>query len=316
MIVFRLLKRNLATKLFSKGCGLFGQLGLNNKLVDCVKFESVISTHNDDIVQVSAGWGHSGYRTTSGGLYIFGRPYEFNNLIRQHKLRQMSSSMARYVVLWSHSMDKNIGFFQLPTIFEEIQNSSLVRCSGALTLATNKAGQIYAFGSNKWGQCGTPKDNENPHFSQNVYDPVLVNGINEKVISVDAGLQHCVALTELGRVFSWGKGQRGQLGVDVDSLEKLHSVAPILINSLKDIVGISTGFNHSVAIDKNGLIYVWGKGMSTKPKVDNSNFVSVIMYEDQILPRQIVLPNNRYAVEVCCRYIEQIFFIIFTIAIP
>lgn len=292
-------KRKFATVIYSKGCGLFGALGFNNNLRDSELFQPVDQyTKDDDIHQISAGWGHSAYLTKSGKVFVFGRPYEFRTLLQQHKFRRFSHMLARFIASASFMLDKNIGFFRQPTIFEEITNASAVQCSGAaLTLVTNKAGEVYVFGSNRWGQCGREKDADNPHLSQVIFDPVPVKGINKKVVSIETGLQHCIVLTDKGDVYAWGKHNRGQLGAGL--LDADHATAPIQIKTLKDIVSISAGFNHSAAVDKHGIVYVWGKGMSEKMK--NEGVVSIQLYEDQLEPRKVQLPGNRVGVEVCCR---------------
>lgn len=298
-------KRTFATVVYSKGCGLFGALGFNNNLRDSELFQPVPHyIKGDDITQISAGWGHSAYLTQSGKIYVFGRPYEFRTLLRQHKFRRLSHMLARFVAFGSYLLDKDVGFFRQPTPFDEIENAAEVQCSGAgLTLVTNKAGEVYAFGNNRWGQCGREKDSVNPHFSQVIYDPVLVKGINTKVVCIESGLQHCIALTENGNVYAWGKHKRGQLGIG--PLETDHVTAPIQIKCLKDIVSISAGFNHSAAVDKHGIVYIWGKGTSDKLK-DNKG-MSILLYEDRFEPRRIQLPDNRVAVEVCCRLYYQNF---------
>lgn len=103
--------------------------------------------------------------------------------------------------------------------------------SGAgVTAVISKTGRLYIFGLNHRGQCGVGS------YSPNIWKPTQVSslattrfildhasGMGEEmyknfkeqqypIVSVALGLQHGVALDSEGQVFSWGKGERGQLG--------------------------------------------------------------------------------------------------------
>ena len=58
-----------------------------------------------------------------------------------------------------------------------------------------------------------------------------------------------------GKLYMWGKGNRGQLGNGA----KNNSTIPIHIPFKKRIVSISCGKEFTGAITKNGLLYMWGK---------------------------------------------------------
>nr|QBK91206.1 MAG: F-box and regulator of chromosome condensation repeat protein [Pithovirus LCPAC202] len=61
-----------------------------------------------------------------------------------------------------------------------------------------------------------------------------------------------------GKLYMWGKGNRGQLGNGV----KNNSTIPIHIPFKKRIVSISCGKDFTGAITQNGLLYMWGKNDS------------------------------------------------------
>jgi serine/threonine protein kinase len=72
---------------------------------------------------------------------------------------------------------------------------------------------------------------------------------------ISCGYKHSLALTESGRVFSWGDNSVGQLGVEVE-----HSSEPIIIelNGMK-IKKISCGDWHSLLLSCDGDIYAFGR---------------------------------------------------------
>ena len=78
---------------------------------------------------------------------------------------------------------------------------------------------------------------------------------------VDVGLSHCIAVSDCGsRVYSWGKGQDGQLGTGSSKV----SPSPQLVKTLKgSLVAVSAGFYHSASISSEGALFVWGRGMAS-----------------------------------------------------
>ncbi|MBQ2617783.1 MAG: hypothetical protein IJF90_13065, partial [Synergistaceae bacterium] len=89
----------------------------------------------------------------------------------------------------------------------------------------------------------------------------------EYVTKVYAGQYHSVAVTSKGSVYTWGRNDRGQLGLNYNP--SLHSMitAPEQVTvaaadgSRKPLTGIvkaSTGSNHTVVLTAGGILYAWG----------------------------------------------------------
>jgi alpha-tubulin suppressor-like RCC1 family protein len=93
-----------------------------------------------------------------------------------------------------------------------------------------------------------------------VYAPTRVS-IDNAVRCVDVGLSHCIALSECGsKVYTWGKGLDGQLGLGHLS----GNSTPQLVKNLKGcLVAVSAGFYHSAVISSEGTLFVWGRGMAS-----------------------------------------------------
>ncbi|QYR21929.1 hypothetical protein KZ483_02505 [Paenibacillus sp. sptzw28] len=83
--------------------------------------------------------------------------------------------------------------------------------------------------------------------------------IPEKVAQVAAGFDHSLALTENGTVYAWGDNTYGQVGID--SAKGIVS-GPQKIEGLPSIIKISAGFRHSMALDSNGNVWVWGNNIA------------------------------------------------------
>lgn len=76
---------------------------------------------------------------------------------------------------------------------------------GSCSLAVDFNGQVYVSGAGHIC-CQGGKD---------CFEMTLIGGplARERVHSVSAGSEHCVAVTESGEVFAWGSGEFGQLGI-------------------------------------------------------------------------------------------------------
>lgn len=69
-------------------------------------------------------------------------------------------------------------------------------------------------------------------IEEHVRYPKLVEGLaGKKVVDFDIGLCHCIALTDKGEVYGWGRNDSGQLG-------EYSGTSPGLIASFK---GKNTG---------------------------------------------------------------------------
>lgn len=85
-------------QLHSQGCGLFGALGLSDDLKNSLSFSKVdLSIPGNTIIakQISTGWGHSAGITKNGTLFVFGRPYDFSNLMQLNRINKISPYLAR-----------------------------------------------------------------------------------------------------------------------------------------------------------------------------------------------------------------------------
>ena len=161
------------------------------------------------------------------------------------------------------------------------------------SLAIDSDGRAYAWGLNNHGQCG-----QEP--GEPCHQPMLVPGLEGvKIIKACGGEHHSMLLSEDGHVYTFGKGDYGQLGFNVDAIKAQHDIGdsddevdedeehspeeirmnfrhgygtrrndgaimtlwlPTRIPTLERITDISCGGNHNLAIDENARVYSWGSG--------------------------------------------------------
>lgn len=169
-------------KIHTQGNGLFGALGQGPELVDSEDFETINlsdesrpSRRKALAKQVSAGWGHSGAVTVDGELMIWGRRNDFANLNTLLRIKGIFSPLARACCRLG-SIDNEV--HTAPKIVDGLDKVSSVHCSAGLTgnrisripanmapvlilslelmaVALTDSGDLYSFGQNSWGQCGT-----------------------------------------------------------------------------------------------------------------------------------------------------------------
>jgi alpha-tubulin suppressor-like RCC1 family protein len=127
-------------------------------------------------------------------------------------------------------------------------------------LALCSQGNVYAWGSNQYGQLG---------HQRNRYDsqPTLLE-MSEKITDIAAGTHFSLALTESGNVYAWGWNGFGQLGVN----DTLPRSTPTKVPGLAQIQAIAAGEMHAVAIGQRALLG-WGSneagqlGRSAQPQL-------------------------------------------------
>lgn len=131
-------------------------------------------------------------------------------------------------------------------------------------------GRLLAWGGNSWGRLGTMTRAEfegRASRGPNSNTPIPVA---TKFDAVDVASQdwHALALAGDGSVYAWGVAEHGKLGVgplpefdfkgrnDSDAMGYLPY--PMRIPDLSDVVAIDTGFEHSLALLKDGTVRAWG----------------------------------------------------------
>lgn len=139
-------------------------------------------------------------------------------------------------------------------------------CGRSHSLLVGDDGLVWSAGANNLGQCGHPVVAQIPAFEA-IEGPFL-DGERQHVIKAAVGVTFSIILTDDGKVFSFGSGEKGQLGngrtgehiITGNKTAFDIETEPIPVKGLDDktIIDIACGPQHSVALDSQGLVYVWG----------------------------------------------------------
>eukprot|EP01015_Nassula_variabilis_P027352 TRINITY_DN558_c0_g1_i5.p1 TRINITY_DN558_c0_g1~~TRINITY_DN558_c0_g1_i5.p1 ORF type:complete len:391 (-),score=79.87 TRINITY_DN558_c0_g1_i5:30-1202(-) len=232
--------------LYSWGGGKFGQLGLgdeNNKAVP----KLVEDLEDFDIVDISCNSGVSAAITKQGEIFTWGR--------------SKGGSLGHGETYSS--------LLNVPTVIESLKGKKFVKISAGYQhmAAISENGELYTWGNPDHGKLGHSANQMKPlnmrerDFSpRNRQDIPVPNKVDlfhdKKIIDVDCGQLHTIALTEDGQVYTWGSKSKGVLGYDTDNDQN----PPQLVTELADkkVVRVSSGADFNLALTADGKVYGWG----------------------------------------------------------
>jgi alpha-tubulin suppressor-like RCC1 family protein len=124
------------------------------------------------------------------------------------------------------------------------------------TLALKSDGTVWAWGWNKYGQVG-----DDTEVDKNA--PVQVKGLTD-VIMIAAGEDHSLAVRADGSVWAWGRGEHGRLGnnstnaINKLPVQVLKGASSSPDAYLRNVISISGGRRHSLAVRSDGSAWGWG----------------------------------------------------------
>ncbi|GJP30282.1 hypothetical protein CLOM_g446 [Closterium sp. NIES-68] len=121
-----------------------------------------------------------------------------------------------------------------------------VAAGGTHSMVLTREGEVWV-----WGQPWPPAD------AKQVWVPARVPGL-KGVRSIAVGAFHNLALKADGRVVAWGNNEYGQLGTGDTQPRSLPVELPQLTHA--DVVDITAGGWHSMAVTRSGQVWAWGRG--------------------------------------------------------
>lgn len=189
--------------------------------------------------------------------------------------------------------------FTVPLPVPQLEGVAQISAGRAHSVALiAQSGEVYCWGASHHGQCATSIR----RGVSGVAPPRLLQSLQDVLVTkVVAGGNHTLCLTSGGRVFAWGAGGEGQLGL---GLAIPYQTKPRLVGDL-DFVAIAAGHEwkqqqkgasakslasvpkirdiyagpaYSVALSTTGHVYVWGSndaGQLGVPAPTNIPFMDV-----------------------------------------
>lgn len=136
-------------------------------------------------------------------------------------------------------------------ILNDLTIIRIAACPGH-TLAIDDRYNIFTWGKNNYGQLGI-----NSTIQQNT--PQNITGsFPELIADVACGDSFSFGLALSGRLYSWGKNDFGQLGLDsVEQFVPVPRKVTGLLN-IKRVIKVAAGTNHVLALAEDATLYSWG----------------------------------------------------------
>ncbi|OLQ16324.1 Regulator of chromosome condensation (RCC1) repeat family protein [Cryptosporidium hominis] len=192
---------------------------------------------------------------------------------------------------------------------------SKIDCGAFFTLALDHNGDLFSWGQGRDGSLGTGSYEDS-------FVPQKIK-LKNKVKSFSAGMFHCGAIDEKNQLYVWGSNEFGQLGTKLYMDNKnLNTPFKILVKfsrssvtsskitlvaldkedsgNTEEIVewkGVSFGEAHSIALDTNGLVWVWGQ-----------NNLKQLTGIPEILETEIMISNNIISSDYYKKLCSQVIF--------
>lgn len=207
-----------------------------------------------------------------------------------NKSTSVSANGISWVYSWGSNSSSQLGHGSanqsdkaIPTMIKGFHRKYImsVACGAMHNVAVSSIGETYTWGNNSYQQLGLPASlsatADNSTSSGAVVGAIplqIPKLIGVCITAVACGAGHSVAISSVGRVYCWGVGKQGQLG-----LGNYESVLePSLVTSLLqlEVVAVSCGISHTYFLTGRNEVFSTGSntygqlGLSSTPPEHSS----------------------------------------------
>eukprot|EP00005_Dracoamoeba_jomungandri_P003344 CAMPEP_0174255280 /NCGR_PEP_ID=MMETSP0439-20130205/4627_1 /TAXON_ID=0 /ORGANISM="Stereomyxa ramosa, Strain Chinc5" /LENGTH=558 /DNA_ID=CAMNT_0015337397 /DNA_START=161 /DNA_END=1838 /DNA_ORIENTATION=+ len=243
----KITKREDSNDAYSWGKGKNGKLGHGNEEDQCIP-KVIEYLLGKDIRGVCCGPGHSAAWNGNGEVFTWGAGGN-GRLGHGHEHHRF-----------------------VPLLVSALRGEFVVQvaCGDYHTVVVTNEGKIFSWGKGSNGRLGLGHEDD-------ALIPTEVGYLHEKMKFIACGYVTTAAITVEGSVYMWGGNDGGQLGTG-DCETQLY---PVKLECLADeeVVDISCGTFHTVALTSNGNVFTWGNG--TKGKLGHGD------EEEQLYPKLV-----------------------------
>ena len=238
------------------------------------------TTPLEDIVQISAGGGHTCALTSGGRVLCWGEG--------------TSGELGDGSFL---SKSAPIEVISTEGSAEPLTNIVQISAGDTHTCALTSRGSVVCWGNGANAQLGNDDPlKENKNYPVSVVAEDGANGFLQNIDQIDSGRNHSCAVTTLGRIVCWGEGANGQLGND----NIVADSTPVTVVSsggettpLEDVVQVSSGDFHTCARTSGESVLCWGKGsdgqLGNDDSADKDHPVAVVEEDGSVEPLSAIV---------------------------
>jgi alpha-tubulin suppressor-like RCC1 family protein len=162
------------------------------------------------------------------------------------------------VVGWGKNDKGQLGIapssnYESPTVIPNLSNVVDIAIGESTGYAIRGDGTAVSFGSNEFGQMGINKENIQQALPQFIWGIV-----NAKSVAASSGSAY-ITKTD-GTVWSFGRGDLGQLGLPEAEGKTTNKYKPFQIPSLYGVMSVAATQESAAALTTSGNVYLWGEG--------------------------------------------------------
>ena len=131
-----------------------------------------------------------------------------------------------------------------------------VHCGEWHTAALAADGSVWTWG---WGGSMFSPNALGHGKKKTCTQPTRVTALKDAVKQLAVGKQHCLALTQQGEVYSWGRGEFGRLGLGGSGNQLSPTRIDALTGSELRVRSIVCGSSFNAAVLESGGLMTWGR---------------------------------------------------------
>ncbi|SBS86907.1 regulator of chromosome condensation, putative [Plasmodium malariae] len=121
-----------------------------------------------------------------------------------------------------------------------------------------------------WGKRVINENDDTPEHLPTIYTELS----SVKIKEISCNKTCALFLSNAGNMYSFGKGLHGELG---QGNLIVYNVQPSLIESVNNIKQIACGYNHSLCLSNDNILYSWGHGNYNGLKCNFDKFVPTVL---------------------------------------
>lgn len=133
-------------------------------------------------------------------------------------------------------------------------------------IALQEDGTLVSWGEDKLGCLGLGTDHTNSPEPRKIhFGPDLMG----KIVDIQYGKHHILALTNYGKIYAWGDNADGQLGLN----DMQTRYEPVFVEEMRafPVIQVLAVDNMSYALTRNGVVYAWGENKEGSLALEHDN---------------------------------------------
>lgn len=130
-----------------------------------------------------------------------------------------------------------------------------ISSGGDVNMALMADHTLMAWGRNWKGEVGNGTIDSGDIGQWTPVSVITTTGLTT-VTQVATGWSHVVALASDGTVWTWGKGDLGELGIGITPTTGIS--VPVQVSGVSNVIGVSAGDGSTVVVKSDGTVWAWG----------------------------------------------------------